>query len=93
MTQQSHRTSQTDHAGLHGQDHASQDAPMNFAGAHHHNFGEGHHHKPTKAIIGVGMLVILSFLLYEIKGKTPDSHASSAEPTVQHQTVASNQSN
>jgi hypothetical protein len=89
MTQQSHRTSQPDHASSHAQGH--HDATMNFAGAHHHNFGEEHHHKPTKAIIGIGMLVVLSFLLYEIKGKSPESHATSI-PTEQHQTFASSQS-
>lgn len=92
MTQQSPQTSQPDHASRHEQEHAV-DATMNFAGAHHHNFGEGHHHKPTKAIIGIGMLVVLSFLLYEFKGKGPDTHATSAVPTVQHQTFASNRSN
>jgi len=92
MTQTSHRTPQPDHAHSHGQDRAD-DATMNFAGAHHHNFGEEHHHKPTKAVIGIGMLVVLSFLLYEIRGKTPDTHATSSVPSAQHQTFASSQSN
>ncbi|MDB5653019.1 MAG: hypothetical protein JWQ94_632 [Tardiphaga sp.] len=93
MTQQSHRASQPDHASSHGQDHSAVDATMNFAGAHHHNFGEGHHHKPTKAIIGIGVLVVLSFLFYEIRGKAPDAHASSAAPVQQHQTFASSAAN
>ncbi len=92
MIQQSRQTSRPDHAVSHVQDHAAGDATMNFAGAHHHDFGEGHHHKPTKAIIGIGMLVLLSFLFYEIKGKEPDSHASSI-PSAQHQAFASRQPN
>ncbi|MDB5583773.1 MAG: hypothetical protein JWR80_8949 [Bradyrhizobium sp.] len=66
-------------------DHQVDGAEANYAGAHHHNFGEEHHHKPTKAIIGVGALVILSFLLYELNGKSHDTR--SAAPV--HQTVAS----
>jgi hypothetical protein len=77
MTHQGSWTSQPDHQ--------ASDADMNYAGAHHHNFGEEHHHKPTKAIIGVGALIVLSFLLYEINGKSHDTR--SAAPT--HQTVAS----
>ena len=62
MTRQSDRwTSQPDPQ--------ASSADMNYAGAHHHNFGEEHHHKPTKAIIGVGALIVLSFLLYELNGK------------------------
>ena len=92
MTHLSHRISQPDRATTHAAADAH-DSSMNFAGAHHHNFGEEHHHKPTKAIIGIGMLVVLSFLLYEIKGKTPDTHATSSAPAVQHQTFASSRSN
>ena len=58
---------------------------MNYAGAYHHNFGEEHHHKPTKAIIGVGALIVLSFLLYEVNGKSHETR--SAVPV--SQTVAS----
>lgn len=92
MTQPSNRISQPDHARSHGQDHGH-DTTINFAGAHHHNFGEEHHHKPTKAIIGVGMLVVLSFLLYEIGGKRPDTHATSAVLAVHHRVFASSQAN
>lgn len=92
MTQPSNPTSQPDNARSHGQDHGD-DTPINFAGAHQHNFGAGHHHKPTKAIIGVGMLVVLSFLLYEIGGKQPHTHATSAVPEVQHRVFASSQPN
>lgn len=91
MTQPSNRMSRPDDARSHGQ--VGHDSTINFAGAHHHNFGEEHHHKPTKAIIGVGMLVVLSFLLYEIGGKRPDTHATSAVSTVQHRVFASSQAN
>ena len=53
-------------------------ADVNYAGAHHHNFGEEHHHKPTKTIIGVSVLILLSFLLYEINYKNVDTHSSSS---------------
>jgi hypothetical protein len=59
---------------------------INYAGAHHYNFGEEHHHKPTKAIIGVGALIVLSFLLYEINGR---SHATRSSMQTPNQTVAS----
>ncbi|MDB5619572.1 hypothetical protein [Tardiphaga sp.] len=80
-----------DHASRHGQD--PRDTAMNFAGAQHHNFGREHLHKPTKAIIGVGVLVVLSILLYEFKGKVPDPRSTSAMPTEQHQSFAANQPN
>ncbi|MBC7579505.1 MAG: hypothetical protein H7312_19435 [Tardiphaga sp.] len=57
---------------------ASGVADVNHAGAHHHNFGEEHHHKPTKTIIGVSVLILLSFLLYEINYKSVDTHSSSS---------------
>jgi hypothetical protein len=65
---------------------ASDASDMNYAGAHHHDFGEGNDHKPTKAIIGVGALIVLSFLLYEINGKSHDPRSSMQTP---NQTVAS----
>lgn len=66
-------------------DSTGEAANVNYAGAHHHNFGEEHHHKPTKAIVGVSALILLSFLLYEINGKTPTVHLSATT----NQTVAS----
>jgi hypothetical protein len=57
-------------------------------GAYHPDCGEEHHHKPTKAMIGVGLLVVLSFLLCEFNGKPRETH--SAAPTVQQQTFAAN---
>jgi hypothetical protein len=48
------------------------------------DFGSDHHHKPTKTIVGVAILVVLSFVFYELGGK-PAVHSS--VPT--HQTVAS----
>lgn len=58
-------------------------------GSYHPDCGEAHDHKPTKAIIGVGLLVILSFLLYELNGKASRTHTS-ATPTAQHQSFAAN---
>jgi hypothetical protein len=55
------------------------------------DYGSDHHHKPTKAIIGVAIMVVLGFLTYELKGKSADQHSSSVQmdqkPT--HVTVAS----
>ncbi len=66
------------------------DSGMNHAGAHHHNFGEEHHHKPTKAIIGVGALIVLSFLLYEVNGKGHETRLHESRSAVPlNQTVAS----
>jgi hypothetical protein len=48
------------------------------------DFGADHHHKPTKAIVGVAILIVLSFVFYELGGK-PAVHSSAAT----HQTVAS----
>jgi hypothetical protein len=52
-------------------------------------YGEDHHHKPTKAIIGVAILVVLSFLTYEFKGKSADMHSSDADQKPIHRTMAS----
>jgi hypothetical protein len=60
------------------------------AGDYHPECGEEHHHKPTKAIIGVGLLMVLSFVLYEFNGKQAQPHASTTEPVVQHQNLAAN---
>jgi hypothetical protein len=42
-------------------------------GGYHPHCGEAHAHKPVKAMIGVGLFVVLSFLLYEVK--SPDTVA------------------
>jgi hypothetical protein len=57
------------------------------SGAYHPECGEEHHHKPTKAMIGVGLLVVLSFLLYEFNGKPRETH-SSLPQAPQHQAFA-----
>jgi len=59
-------------------------------GGYHPHCGEEHHHKPTKAIIGVGLLVVLSFLLYEFNGKPPVTHSSAVPSPVQYQSFAAN---
>jgi hypothetical protein len=58
-------------------------------GAYHPECGEEHHHKPTKAMIGIGLLVVLSFLLYEFNGKPRETH-SAAPSAVQLQSFAAN---
>lgn len=35
---------------------------------YHPRCGDEHSHKPTKAVIGIGLLIVLSFLLYGITG-------------------------
>jgi hypothetical protein len=69
---------------------AGSDPVQNYDGGYHPNCGEEHHHKPTKAIIGVGLLVVLSFLLYEFNGKPSGTHSSAAPPAIQHQSFAAN---
>lgn len=82
MTQNLHNwTSQPELAGS--------DMVSTNDGAYHPECGEEHDHKPTKAIIGVGLLVVLSFLLYELNGKAPGRHMS-ATPPAQHQDFAAN---
>lgn len=54
----------------------AQDAAGSRHGAYHPDCGAEHHHKPTKAIIGIGLLMVLSFLLYEFNGSHPQPHAS-----------------
>jgi hypothetical protein len=51
------------------------------------DFGTVHHHKPTKAVIGVALMIVLGFVFYELGGKSPTLHSSSMP--VAHQTVAS----
>ncbi len=48
---------------------------------YHPGCGEQHRHKPTKAVIGIALLIVLSFLLYGITG-----HAS--EPDTRHASPA-----
>lgn len=35
---------------------------------YHPHCGEEHRHKPTKAVVGIALLIVLSFLLYGITG-------------------------
>lgn len=74
-------TSQPEFAG-------SDTTPRND-GAYHPDCGDEHDHKPTKAIIGVVLLMILSFLLYEFNGRAPNTHISTV-PVAQHQSFAAN---
>lgn len=59
--------------------------PTPSQGGYHPHCGEEHHHKPTKAIIGVSLLVVLSFLFYEFK--SPDAKPLSGA-AAQHQVAA-----
>jgi hypothetical protein len=45
-------------------------------------FREHQPNKSFKAVIGVGILLVLSIVLYEIKSTLPDTHASSTAPTI-----------
>lgn len=54
----------------------------------HAYYGADHHHKPTKAIIGVAILVVMGFLTYEFKSKAV-THTSSGDQMPIHQTIAS----
>jgi hypothetical protein len=55
--------------------------------AYHPECGAEHHHKPSIDMVGVGLLVVLSFLLYEFNGKAPQPHTSSVAV---HQNMAFN---
>jgi hypothetical protein len=50
------------------------------------DFGTVHDHKPTKAMIGVALMIVLGFVFYELGGKSSAMHSSSAP--VAHQTMA-----
>lgn len=50
---------------------------------YHPRCGAEHSHKPLKAIIGIAFLVVLSFLLYEINGKSPEQQSARA-PIAHH---------
>lgn len=54
------------------------------------NYGEHHNHKPTKAVIGVGILIALSFVLYELNGKTTDVQSSNT-PAISRNIASSTQ--
>jgi hypothetical protein len=51
------------------------------------DFGTVHHHKPTKAMIGMALMIVLGFMFYELGGKSSAMHSSSTP--LAHQTVAS----
>ncbi|MET0971169.1 MAG: hypothetical protein ABWY18_18360 [Tardiphaga sp.] len=53
-------------------------------GGYHPHCGKEHAHKPVKAMVGVGLFVVLSFLLYELK--SPDA-TPTAKPA-QHANVS-----
>jgi len=55
----------------------------------HTDFGAHHRHKPTKAIIGVAILVVMSFLTYEFRSKVDHPHTSAADQSAAHQVMAS----
>ena len=50
-------------------DIAKRDMATAHSSKYHPRCGQEHSHKPTKAIIGVGLLILLSFLLHEINGR------------------------
>lgn len=37
---------------------------------------------PTKAVIGLAIMIVLGVVLYQVGGKAPDQNASSATPTI-----------
>jgi hypothetical protein len=53
------------------------------------DFGEHHHHKPTKAIIGVAIMVVMGFLTYEFRDKAVHPHLSADQATVQQKIASS----
>lgn len=53
------------------------------------DFGAHHHHKPTKAMIGVAIMVVLGFLTYEFRDKTAHPHMSAADQASVQQRLAS----
>lgn len=65
---------------------AQADFPDRKAAPHpdkyHPHCGEQHRHKPTKAIVGIALLIVLSVLLYGIKGHATESPASNAPPHI-----------
>jgi hypothetical protein len=54
---------------------------MNHPDKYHPRCGNEHRHKPTKALIGIGLLIAFSLLLYGITGKAsePPAHATPVE--------------
>ncbi len=57
---------------------ADHKAASAHADKYHPRCGEEHSHKPTKAVIGIGLLIALSFLLYGITGHANEPAAHSA---------------
>lgn len=47
---------------------------------YHPRCGEEHRHKPTKAVIGIAILIVLSFLLYGITGHANEPAANAPPP-------------
>lgn len=47
---------------------------------YHPRCGEEHRHKPTKAVIGIVLLILLSFLLYGITGHANEPATTKAQP-------------
>jgi len=52
-------------------------------------FGEGLEPSPTKAAIGLAIMIVLGVVLYQFSGTSGDTNTSSATPTVS-QDVANN---
>lgn len=50
------------------------------ADKYHPRCGEEHRHKPTKAVIGIGLLIVLSFLLYGITGHATEPATTKTSP-------------
>lgn len=81
------RTSQSEATGRDAKPFRGSAGGVTGLSAYHPDCSEAHDHKPTKALIGLGLLVVLSFLLYEFNGKSPDTPLSAA-PQAQHQNFA-----
>lgn len=47
---------------------------------YHPGCSEEHRHKPTKAVIGIALLIVLSFLLYGITGHASEPAISPTSP-------------
>lgn len=60
--------------------------PPNAGTYRHPEFGARHTHKPVKAIIGIAVLLILSFVLYQFRDKARH-HPSKPAPASQGTTA------
>jgi len=53
-------------------------------------YGEGLEPSPTKAVIGLAIMIVIGIVLYQVSGSSPDTNTASTTPTISRDVADSN---